>query len=148
MKELLWQQLFPTVLSVAGAALALAMARVAMWLHGRAEVNKLAIVGERIWALAQAVVAHVEVHLRPQIAHAMEDGSLSQEEALHLKAEAVRLFKEAAGDSGLREIRRTLSLAGASVDTFISGTIERAVTASKPAAAPQAFSMVPAAARP
>lgn len=98
----------------------------------RAKDSKIWATVNSLWVLAQTVVAHVEKELRPKVQKALEDGKLTPEEGAQLKAEALRLFKEAAGKN-LLDLQKLLGLTEGAVGTFISGLLERAVSSIKPA---------------
>jgi hypothetical protein len=117
------------------AVAALSLVTILMGLAGvamarRGKDSKIWATVNSLWVIAQTVVAHVERELRPKIQKALEDGKLSAEEGAFLKAEALRLFKEAAG-SNLLGLQKLLGLTEGAVGTFISGLIERAVSAMK-----------------
>ena len=102
------------------------------WLSARAQANKLALVGERLWAVASGIVAHVGVGMKPKFASMMADGKINAAEAHELKAEAMRLIKEGLGVHGLAEVRKVFGLeTGAALDVFLSGLVERALGAQK-----------------
>lgn len=107
----------------------------------RAKDSKIWGTVNSLWVLAQTVVAHVEKEIRPKVQKALEDGKLTPEEGVHLKAEALRLFREAGGKS-LADLQALLGLNEGAVGTFVSGLLERALAASKPA--PQGGVAVPA----
>lgn len=114
------------VLALTGGLVTL-MAMAALWLRQKAKDSKTGQVLVRAWELAQSVVAHVEVHMRPQFRAAFADGKLTAEERTKLKAEALRLMKEGLGDHGMNALRGALGIFGPSVEVFLSGLIERAL---------------------
>lgn len=111
----------------------MALAGVAM--ARKSKDSKIWATVNSLWVLAQTVVAHVEKELRPKIQKALEDGKLTPEEGQALKNEALRLFKEAGGKS-LLDLQKLLGLTEGAVGTFVSGLLERAVSAMKPAGSP------------
>lgn len=118
------------------AVLGLVAAAIAHWLHTKAQSSKSFLVLERFWALASAVVAHVQVKIRPSIQRAFADGKLTTEERKALQDEALRLLKEAAGQHGLEELRKALGLLGGNVEVYLSGLLERAFRSFKAQEAP------------
>jgi hypothetical protein len=120
--------------SLLGLGVVALMAVGARYLSGRASESKVWRVLSRAYMVVQAVVSHAEVALRPTMARVLADGKLTPEEAKELKAEVLRLVKEALGDQ-LDELVRTLKLSGSTVDVFLSGLIEQAHATLRPTAA-------------
>jgi len=120
------------------AVAALSLVTLLMGLAGaamarRAKDSKVWTTVNSLWVVAQTVVAHVEREIRPSIQKSLADGKLSSEEAKALKAEAIKLFKEAAGKS-LGDLQKLLGLTEGAIGTFVSGLLERALASTKPAA--------------
>lgn len=119
---------------VAAALLGL-IGLLAYWSSLKAKDSKLWGLFNIAFLKAQAVVAHVEADIRPDVQRALADGQLSKEEAAILKARAIELFRSAAGDD-LEQLRKELNLGQSTLSVFVSGLIERAVAAIKSSARP------------
>jgi hypothetical protein len=118
---------YTLVASLVGLGVLAAMALLAKWLGEKAKDSKAARVALNVWELAQAVVAHVEVHIRPTIREVLADGKLTADEGKRVKAEALKLLREALGEHGLKELKGALGLFGPQVEVYLSGVIERAL---------------------
>lgn len=126
------QALIPIVGSALTAALAFAGQAFRAWAADKSYSTAVASLTMKV----EALVAHAEAELRPDIAKALEDGKLSDEEAAALKAKVAQLVREAAG-AELTVLTAKLGVAGPVVDSIISGLIEKAVTALAKSAEPK-----------
>lgn len=123
------ESLWPVAISLVGAGVVALMGALSVYLARRAQEGAKWALLHRAWVVVSAVVAHVDGKLRPQIARAMTDGSLSASEREHIQAEALRLTREALADQ-LGALSRAFKLGSSSaLDTFLSGLIERAYRA-------------------
>lgn len=100
------------------------------FLNKKAGESKYAKTFAQLVELVKSLVAHADAELRPQIQKALDDGSLSPEEAKALKAKVLELAKSSIGPS-LSGIAAILGIQGGAIDTFLSGLIEQAVTTKK-----------------
>lgn len=101
------------------------------WLAQQAKSSRTYAVVSKAFEVAQSIVSHVDATLRPQLQSALQDGQITPLEAAKLKGEALRLFREALGEAGLKQLGRALGLAPAAVETHMSGVLERALLAKK-----------------
>jgi hypothetical protein len=113
--------------TLAALGIAAAAALATRWLVAKAAESAAARAMLTAWELAQSVVAHVEVHLRPTLQGALKDGKLTAAEKITIKAEAVKLLKDALGDKGLAALQKVLGNWAPGVETYLSGLIERAL---------------------
>lgn len=97
------------------------------WLQEKAKTNALARVAVRIELKAEAVVAYLNAGMRAKFEEAAKDGKITAEEGAQLRDEALRLLKEFLGKEGLDSIAGVLGLGAGLVDTFLKGSIEKAV---------------------
>lgn len=116
------------LLGVVFGAIAAAVGALTKWLIGRTTStvagSAIAAAGE----LVQSIVAHVEVHIRPEIQAAFSDGKLTPEEKLRLKSRALELVKQALAENGMERLQKALGLSNVSgVYVYLSGLIERAL---------------------
>lgn len=127
MKEAFWNYALPLFLTGAFGGLAYLGKFLVSWAKAKYGSTRLGIVLVKVTAVVDSLVQHAQVELRPQIAKAMEDGTLSAEEAAQLKSEVMRMVKTALGEQGLGDLQGVLGLGSSMVDSFISGKIESAV---------------------
>lgn len=113
--------------TLAALGIAAAAALATRWFMARAAESATGRALLTAWELAQSVVAHVEVHLRPTLQGAMKDGKLSAAEKIAIKTEALKLLKDALGKEGLAAITKALGSWGPGVEVYLSGLIERAL---------------------
>lgn len=123
----------PPLLTALGAAAVWALAKLAAWLQSKGEESKLFRLTATVADLAHSTVAELNATLRPQLASALADGHITAEEGARLKATALDVLKNKL-PVGLRTL--ATQAFGASVDTWLGGHIERAVTAQKAALPP------------
>lgn len=128
--------LYTGLVSLVGVALTAAMAFLTNLLAQKAKASKVAAFAFTVWEKAQSVVAYVDVHIRPTVDKDLADGALTAEEKAELKAEAMKLLKEALGEAGLTKLSSLLGLFGGAADVFLSGLIERALGVQRSAVAP------------
>jgi hypothetical protein len=138
------QYLLPPIMAALGSLLVAALAFAVQWLKQKAQDSKAARVGLVFGELAHSIVAHLDVEMKPKVAKAWEDGTLTPEEGALLKAEAMRILKEKAPAELLKAAK---DLFGAATDGWLSGLIERAVS-SKPESTAVAAPIVAAVAVP
>jgi hypothetical protein len=123
-----WSPILDALVGLVFAAATAAIAALAKWLLNRSTST---LAGSAIAAaaeVAQSVVAHAEVHLRPQVKAALADGHLTPQEAAALKAQALQLLKEALAEQGLTRLEKALGLStDASLSVYLSGLLERAL---------------------
>jgi hypothetical protein len=93
------------------------------WFLEKSKTTTMGRIWLGAWETVQSIVAHIEVTLRPTLQGVLADGKVTAVEASHLKAEALRIAKEAFGDKGLAQIGRYFGPA----EVFLSGLIERAL---------------------
>jgi hypothetical protein len=114
--------------TLAALALVAGLAMGVKWLNERAQANKTLLFLAKLSEIAQSIVAHVEAEIRPTMGSVLADGKLSPVERLTVKAEAMRRFRDALADDGLKDLEGLLGLSGdGPVATFLSGLIERAL---------------------
>ena len=100
------------------------------WLAEKSKTSALAGAALKVDAVAEAVVAHVNAGMRKKLEELSADNEISAEDAKALKAEGMRLLKEALGEQGLTSLTGALGLGASVVDTFLSGVLEKKVAAS------------------
>jgi hypothetical protein len=119
------------LLTDAGYAIVIALAtwlasKLTAYLDALSTRNKAATALDTAWHLMSSLVAHAEVALRPTIKNALSEGKLTPEEGAKLKAAVLQTFKQTVGNEGLAELEAALGVAqGGTVDTFLSGLVER-----------------------
>lgn len=106
------------------------------WLTEKAKTSALAGVALRVDTIGESVVAHVNAGMKAKLEELSADGELSKDDVVALKAEGLKLFKEALGEQGLTSITGALGIGAGLVDTFLSGVLEKKVEEAK-AAVPQ-----------
>lgn len=106
------------------------------WLTEKAKTSALAGVALRVDTIGESVVAHVNAGMKKKLEELSADGELSKDDVVALKAEGLKLFKEALGEQGLTSITGALGIGAGLVDTFLSGVLEKKVEEAK-AAVPQ-----------
>jgi hypothetical protein len=79
-----WSSVLEALAGLLLAGLTAAITAATGWLASRTKSTLAGAVINNVGELAQSVVAHVEVSLRPQIQTALADGKLSTEEAARL----------------------------------------------------------------
>lgn len=104
------------------------------WLKSKASTSAGFAVLHQLSLVAQAVVAHVEAKVRPEIKLALSDGRLTAEERLRIQTIALTAFKEAAGPRLLEQAKKFFGAGG--LDTILSGLLEWALKRFKGEAAP------------
>lgn len=82
----------------------------------------------RLMIVVNAIVADVNVRLRPKLQSFLTDGKITPEEAAELKAEALSLLKAKLAPDLLVFVR---DMGGGLLDNVLSGIVERAVVENK-----------------
>ncbi len=118
---------YGTLLTLAGLGLTALLGWGAVFLAAKAKQSKLAALALELYELAQSIVVHVEVNMRADLRAALKDGALNEIEKVALKREAMRLFKEALAEHGLKKLEKLKGLAGPAVEVYLSGLLERAL---------------------
>lgn len=128
-------------IAIAAAVVGLAGV-VGYWLSVKAKESKVWAVVNVAYVKLQAIVAHVEVAIRPNVRKALADGRITPEEGAALKAEAIKLFRDAAGTE-IEDLKKYLNLGEGALAVFISGLLEKALSAFKAdTAGPQPVTVV------
>jgi len=134
------QAILPALLTALAGVVTAVIALLGRALHGwlteKSKTSALAGAAVKLDAIAEAVVAHVNAGMRAKLEELSKDGEISADDAKALKAEGMRLLKEALGEEGLTSVAGALGIGASVVDTFLSGVLEKKVEAAKPAAAP------------
>lgn len=121
------QALVQYVVPALSAALLPFLAKALLALSGLLQAKKAQGVGWNALAALESIVAntvaHAEVELRPQFQKAMEDGRLTPEEGVQLKAAVVSLVLKTAPAEVLAAAQQVL---GGALDAWLSGQVERA----------------------
>lgn len=138
MKELFFSTILPILLTALGGVAVWAIGLLATWLHEKAKSSKLARVGAVVTDLANSVVAELNATLKPQLAAALADGKLTDEEKAKLKSTALEILKTKL-PTGLQSL--AASFFGEAVDTWLAGHVERAVTTQAAITAPPLVSV-------
>ncbi len=120
------------MLDVAFGALTLVLGLLGRYLMGKSGESKVAATLATISEAIRAAVAEANVTLKPKLKTYLEDGKLSDEEALSLKNDVVALV-QAKLPPGI--IRSLVAIFGGFADTWIRGQVERAVIEQKAAEA-------------
>lgn len=93
----------------------------------------MAAVALKVEHFAELVVADLNATLKPLILEAAKDGNVSPEEWAKLKATAMERVKVLLGQEGLASLTGILGIGASAAETYLSGAIEKAVEAAKPA---------------
>lgn len=121
------QYVLPVLFSAIAMVGTWALARFAEKLGAEAKTSKTFAVLERLSLMAHAVVADLEVTLKPRLLEATRDGVLTQAEIVMLRSAALERLKQLAGERGLEEARALLGIAAPELERFLTGLLERAV---------------------
>jgi len=97
-------------------------------IKAKEKTSKLAGAGLKVFNFAMAVVADLEVTLKPELAMACKDGVLTKAEITHLRDTALARLKAMLGTAGIAELSKVLGLNPESLDKYLQGQIERAVS--------------------
>ena len=122
--------LLVALVALGGTVLLAALSAVALFFARKAGDGKAWGLANRLWLAMQNAVSHAEAELRPALQKALEDGKLTPEEAAELKTRTLAIFKTIAGDL-LEQAPKVLGFDPAGMPTFLSGMLERAVSAMK-----------------
>ena len=124
------QYLLPVIATGLSALLGWGMKLGLDWLKAKGETSKAAHVGAVFAEGAASVVVHLEATMKAELLEASKDGVISPEEGARLKSVALAELKKLPAPM----LAAAASLFGGGLDTWLSGLVERAVTAQKPAA--------------
>lgn len=102
----------------------------------RAKESKFFAVAAQVAHLAEIVVAEVDAVVRPKLVAALADGKVTQAEAEELKKVALAKLKELLAQRGMKELKGVIGIFMPSVDTYLSGAIEKAVASKRATANP------------
>lgn len=134
------------LVSLGGVALLAVLSTIALFFSRKAGDGVAWGIANRLWLAMQNAVSHAEAELRPQLQKALADGKLTPEEAAELKSRTIAIFKTIAGDL-LEQAPKALGIATAGMPSWISGMLERAVSAMKGPKKPEAVPSRAAAAK-
>ena len=84
--------------------------------------------GAQVADTVAAIVQYVETNVRPAYARVAADGKLTPEEAEDLRAEALRLLKEALGQQGPELAEQLLGIAKPMFDAWLAALLEKAAS--------------------
>jgi hypothetical protein len=117
------------LLPVLGTVLVALMGKAIAYLHTRQKESKAALVAGTFLEAAKSIVAELEVTLRPKIQAMLADGTLTADEGLVLKTEAMNLLKTRLPATLLQSAS---GMFGGLLDTWLGGLVERANAAQAP----------------
>lgn len=129
MKELFMQYLLPPILTALGVGAAWVLTQLGLWISAKWGESKLAQATMRVTHFASVIVADIEATVRPEIQKALADGELSAEEGKRLKETAMARLKEMLAKEGLAELKGVVGVFAPTLESYLSGVIERAVSA-------------------
>lgn len=121
----------PYIIAAVGAAAVWALAALGRKLAVDAGASKGKFVLFRLAVVTEAVVADLNVTMKPLLVKALEDGKISPEEAKTLRDAAFERVKATLGDKGMKELQAVLGATGGSIGTLLGGIIEKAVDSLK-----------------
>lgn len=121
----------PYIIAAVGAAAVWALAALGRKLSVDAGASKGKFVLFRLAVVTEAVVADLNVTMKPLLVKALEDGKISPEEAKTLRDAAIERVKATLGDKGMKELQAVLGATGGSLGEIIGGIIEKAVDSLK-----------------
>lgn len=141
-----WVHVVPAALTAVATVLVWLLFQLSQKAGADTKANKALLVAGRFAHFAGVVVQELNVRMKPMLQAKTADGSLSAQDMADLKAEALRLVKQIAGEQGLTELQEALKIAAPAVDTYLSGLIESKVTEAKvtPAVLVEAATPAPA----
>lgn len=125
--EMVVKYLAPPLLSALGSLLVWVFWKLGQKLDAQASMSKLSAVGARISHLAESVAHELEATLKPELLKATEDGKLTTDEITKLRETALARLRQMIGEKGLGEVVGVLGIVLPSVNTYLSGVIEKAV---------------------
>lgn len=121
----------PYIIAGVGAAAVWALAALGRKLAVDAGASKGKFVLFRLAVVTEAVVADLNVTMKPLLVKALEDGKIGPEEAKTLRDAAIARVKATLGDKGMKELQAVLGATGGSLGEIIGGIIEKAVDSLK-----------------
>ncbi len=133
--------LLQMLIAAAVAALVALVVFAARWLSAQTKSTTLLAVITEAKETMLSVVAYIEAEIKPALLAAQADGIVTREEGEKLKAQAIKIFKIALADRGMARLKRALGLTDepllmrndkqTGVDVFVSGLVERSLSAQK-----------------
>ncbi len=122
-------ELAPALLTAFTGGLTWALAMLGNYLRAKAANSKVSGVLVQVDEIVMAIVQDIEGTLKAELERARLDGIITPEEGRGLREAALNRLKASLGVRGLELLSRVMGLAGASLDTFLSGKLEGAVAA-------------------
>lgn len=127
LSQLFVEKVAPVLFTGLATLLGWVFVQLAQYFGVKKQGSKAAAVAERLFHLAQTVVADLEVTLKPQLLEATADGVLTAAEINTLRGLALTRLKALAGERGLKEAQALLGIAAPMLDQYLNGVIEHAV---------------------
>lgn len=118
------------VLPALGTVLAMAItalgALAVKWLNAKTGNAQAAAFAQRLFALAQDAVAHVDAQVKAGVVAASADGQLTQEEIKRLQTLALQALRQWAGPNLADQAHDLLGIGHTMLDAWLMGLIQKA----------------------
>lgn len=125
--------LAPVIVTLLTGIVTAVLVALRSWLTEKAKTSKLAAGLLKAESAAEAAVAEVNAGMSADIAKALEDGVITEDEKKALKEKALSLTMRTLGEKGQAELEKALGTTGSGMVGFVSGLIEKKVEAAKAA---------------
>lgn len=125
------QYVIPALITALIPIVGLAVRALASKWTAEGSESKGKAVAARLLFLTDAIVADLNASLKDELIAASADGTIDDAEKAALKAHAMDRIKATLTERGVKEVATVFGILAPSVDTLLSGLIEKSVAASK-----------------
>ena len=132
MKQLLVEYGTPALVSVLGALIAFALKELRAYLAAKGSESKVAATLARMLLVVETVVDSIEQTVRPEVAKASADGTLTKEEGVALRDLALAKTLKFLGEGGVKSLSTALGIPASAITEYLLAQIEAAILRSKP----------------